>query len=423
MGQTIVEKILSRIVGKKVYAGDFIFAEPDLVVLYNWPGISDSFFSILKNELQLERIPLSDKTVMFIDHMVSPSNIRDSEFVKYMKKNARDFAIKIVEMQGIGHQVAIESGIIRPGMFVVHFDTHIPTVGAIGAFGVPLALDELEALAAGDVWLEVPSSIDFNISGKLPLGVTGRDLIHKIIYDLGPDGGKQAVMEFSGPGLKHLDVDDRVPVGCQCTWAGSLSTIFDVDCCVEDFLKKFNITSFFAVKRDEDAEYLDKYSYNLQELEPLVVRPPSPFNVTPLSEVEGIEINQGYIGSCASGRLKDIEIAARILKGRKVKNGFKLFVVPSTRGVLAESVRKGLLETLINAGAFISSPTCDYCYGRAQVLASGERIVSTGTLNVPGRMGSPQSEIFLTSSAVVAATALTGKLTDPRKFLPVGDAL
>jgi 3-isopropylmalate/(R)-2-methylmalate dehydratase large subunit len=420
LGQSIVEKILSRVVGKRVHTGDFISAEPDLVILYNWPGISDEFFRILREELQIEAIPCSDRVIMFIDHMVSPSNVRDSEFVRDMRRAARDFDIRLIGMEGIGHQVAIESGAVRPGMFVIHFDTHVPTVGAVGAFGLPMALDELEALATGEVWLEVPNSISFDISGELPPGVMGRDLIHKIIYDLGPDGAKHAVMEFSGPGLGSLGVDDRVPIGSQCTWAGGLSAIFEVDHVIEGFLRRHNVTDYTVVRGDEDAEYLERYSYDLGALEPFVIKPPTPFNAVPLSEVEGVEVDQGYIGSCAGGRLEDIRVAARILKGRRVKEGFRLFIVPSTRRVLRECLDEGLIEILIDAGAFISSPTCDYCYGRAQALAGGERMVSTGTLNLPGRGGSPEAEIYLASSAVVAATAITGKLTDPRGFLSPG---
>jgi 3-isopropylmalate/(R)-2-methylmalate dehydratase large subunit len=245
----------------------------------------------------------------------------------------------------------------------------------------------------------------------------GRDLIHRIIYDLGPHGVKGNVMEFAGPGLKHLEIDDRIPVCSQCTWAGALSAIFEVDEIAINFLKSFDVSNYQVMKADPDAEYEETYTYDLDELEPYIVAPPLPYKVVPLSEVEGTEVEQGYIGSCAGGRLKDIEIVARILKGKKIKKGFRLFVVPSTRRVLRESIQRGLLDILVEAGAFISSPTCDFCYGKTQCLAEGESAVSTGTLNVPGRMGSPEAKIYLASSAVVAATALTGKISDPREFL------
>lgn len=417
MGQTIVEKILSRVSRKKVNAGEFIYASPDLIVMYNWPGISDKLFSIIREELKIEKLVATKKIIMFIDHMVSPSSVRDAEFLRKTKKYAIENGIRLIEMQGIGHQVIVEAGIIRPGMFAVHFDTHIPTVGAIGAFGLPLALDLLEALVTGEVWLEVPTTTRFELTGSLPDGVMGRDLIHKIIYDLGPQGVKNGIMEFSGQGLKCLEIDDRIPIGSQCTWAGALSAIFEVDHVTDGFLKKFGIANYPMIKSDSDAEYEEIYSYNLDELEPYIIAPSLPYNAMPLSDAEGSEINQGYIGSCAGGRLKDIEIAARILKGRKIKEGFKLVVVPSTNNVFKESIKKGLLDVLVDAGAYISSPSCDFCYGRAQCLAEGESAVSTGTLNVPGRMGSTKAKIYLASSAVVAATALNGKLSDPREFL------
>jgi 3-isopropylmalate/(R)-2-methylmalate dehydratase large subunit len=417
VGQTIVEKILTRVSRKKVTAGDIIYGRPDLIIMYNWPGISDKLFSIIKDELKIKKLVTTEKIILVIDHMVSPSSVKDAEFLKNTRQYALENGIKLIEMQGIGHQVIIEAGIIRPGMFAVHFDTHVPTVGAVGAFGLPLALDLLEALVTGEVWLEVPHTTCFQLTGRLPDGVMGRDLIHKIIHDLGPQGVKNHMMEFSGPGLKYLEMDDRIPVGSQCTWAGALSAVFEVDHVTDVFLKNCGVSDYPILKSDSDAEYKETYLYDLGKLEPYVIAPPLPYKAIPLSEVEGIEINQGYIGSCAGGRLKDIEIAARILKGRKIKEGFRLFVVPSTKNVFKESMQKGLLNVLVEAGAYISSPSCDFCYGRAQCLAEGEKAVSTGTLNVPGRMGSTKAEIYLASSAVVAATALNGKLSDPREFL------
>jgi 3-isopropylmalate/(R)-2-methylmalate dehydratase large subunit len=413
----MIEKILSRASGRRVSAGETVFAKPDLIVMYNWPGISDKLFAIMKEELNIKELTTAERVVMFIDHLVSPPSTKDAEFLKRTREYAKQYNIRLIEMEGIGHHVIIESGVIKPGMFAVHFDTHIPTVGAIGAFGLPLALDELEALVSGEIWLEVPRTTRFLLYGQLPKGVMGRDLIHKLIHDLGPHGVKGNVMEFSGPGLKHFEIDDRIPICSQCTWTGALSAIFDIDEVVINFLKNSDVSSYQAVKADPDAEYEETYTYDLNTLEPYVVAPPLPYKAVPLSEVEGTEVEQGYIGSCAGGRLKDIEITARILKGKRIKKGFRLFVVPSTRHVLRESIRRGLLDILVEAGAFISSPTCDFCYGRAQCLAEGESVVSTGTLNVPGRMGSPKAKIYLASSAVVAATAFSGKISDPREFL------
>jgi len=178
MGQTIVEKILSRTSRRKVRPGETIFAEPDLIVMYGWPGISDKLFTIVEEELNIKRLATAEKIVMFIDHMVPPSSIKDAEFLKCTRRYAKQYGIQLIEMEGIGHHVIIETGIVKPGMFTVHFDTHIPTIGVIGAFGLPLALDVLEALVSGEIWLEVPHSTRFLLNGKLPRGVMGRDLIH-----------------------------------------------------------------------------------------------------------------------------------------------------------------------------------------------------------------------------------------------------
>ena len=263
----------------------------------------------------------------------------------------------------------------------------------------------------------MPATIRVELEGDFQYGVSGRDLIHKIIKDLGPDGGIGKVLEFVGDGARKMSIDSRMALLCQIMFCGAISGIFPADDKALTYLKNKTGKEFETVVSDPDATYFETIRYDLSLLEPHVVKPSSPGNACALKEVEDLEVQQGYLGSCASGRLEDIEIAARILKGKKIKPGFRLYVVPSSREVMVQAMESGALAALVDAGAFVSSPTCDFCYGKTQSLCAGERAVSTGTLNVPGRMGSIYSEIYQTSAAVVAATALTGKITDPRNYL------
>lgn len=415
---TLTEKIIARTSGKpSVKPGETVWVVPDVFMMYDWPGISDRYAYLLKNRFNIERIPVADRTVIFIDHMCPPIGEHETEFHHGTRRWANEQGIKLFEGLGIGHQVAAELGFATPGAMIAHLDTHVQLLGAFGALTFSLLADLLTALALGRFWIEVPATIRVELEGDFQSGVSGRDLIHKIIKDLGPDGGIGKVLEFVGDGARKMSIDSRMALLCQIMFCGAISGIFPADDKVLTYLKNRTGKEFETVVSDPDATYFETTRYDLSLLEPHVVKPSSPGNACALKEVEDLEVQQGYLGSCASGRLEDIEIAARILKGKKIKPGFRLYVVPSSREVMVQAMESGALAALVDAGAFVSSPTCDFCYGKTQSLCAGERAVSTGTLNVPGRMGSIYSEIYQTSAAVVAATALTGKITDPRNYL------
>jgi len=415
---TLTEKIIARTSGKpSVEPGETVWVVPDLLMMYDWPGITDRYAMLLKDRLKVERIPISDRVVMFIDHMCPPVGEHETEFHHGTRRWAKEQGFKLYEGLGIGHQVAAELGLAAPGSMITHLDTHVQLLGAFGALTVSLLADLLTALALGRFWIEVPATIKVELEGNFQPGVSGRDLIHNIIKDLGPDGGIGKILEFVGEGARNMSIDSRMALLCQIMFCGATSGIFPADEKALTYLKRHTGKDYKPVFSDPDASFIKIIRYNLSSLEPHVVRPPSPGNACALKEIEGLEVQQGYLGSCASGRLEDIETAAKIIKGKKIKPDFRLYVVPSSREVMVQAMESGALATLVESGAFTSSPTCDFCYGRTQSLCAGEKAVSTGTLNVPGRMGSMGAEIYQTSAAVVAATAVTGRITDPRNFL------
>ena len=415
---TLTEKIIARTSGKpQVKAGETVWVKPDLIMMYDWPGISDRYAKLIKDKLKLEKLPVADRYVMFIDHMCPPSGEHETMFHHGTRRWAKEQGFRLYEGLGIGHQVAAELGLATPGQLITHLDTHVQLLGAFGALTVSLLADILTALSLGRFWLEVPATIRVELEGSFRPGVNGRDLIHKIIKDLGPAGGIGMVLEFVGEGARNMSIDSRMALLCQVMFCGAISGVFPADEKALAYLKARTGIDYEPVLSDPDATYAQTIHYDLSTLEPHAVKPPSPGNACVLSEVEGVEVQQGYIGSCASGRLEDLETAARILKGKKIKPGFRLYVVPSSREIMVNAMESGALATLVEAGAFTSSPTCDFCYGKTQSLCVGEKAVSTGTLNVPGRMGSIDAEIYQVSAAVVAATALTGRISDPRDLL------
>ena len=417
-GMTITEKIISRTAEKDfVKPGETYWVKPDLLFLYDWPGITDKYAHLIKNKLGVEKLPLADRTTVFIDHMVPANGEKEALFHKSTIEWAESQGMRLCEGKGIGHQVAGELGLVTPGKMIAHFDLHVQTLGAFGALPLSFMSDVLTLMSLGRIWIDVPSTVRIELLRSFQEGVGGRDLIHKIICEKGADWGINSVLEFVGQGAEEMSIDQRMNMLAQVTFTGAASGIFPIDDKGKKYLKDHGVDSFDEIRTDSDAIYRETVKYDLSLVEPYVVKAGSPGNACKLSDVTGMAINQGYIGSCASGRLDDIQIAAKILKGKKIKSGFKLFVVPSSGEIMAKAIEDGSLGVLAEAGAFISSASCDYCYGRTQSLMSGQRAVSTGTLNVPGRMGSVDAEIYQASAATVAATAVEGLIDDPRKFL------
>lgn len=418
MGYTITEKILARVSGRDaVRAGDEVMAKPDYVIAYDFPGYTDVYFKQMKEDFGIERVSEPERFAIFIDHMVPAASPKEEELHIGTRKWCGENNVPLYERQGIGHQVAAELGYAVPGAFVVHFDGHISQLGTFGTLAMGIRRNLLEALVRERVSIKVPRSVRVNLKGTLGKGVMARDVFHHLVRTMGPSSCRFQVLEIGGPSLSQISTEGLQTITGLAMFTGALTAIVNPD---DDRLayalprarKKIEV-----LRSDEDAEYSAIYEIDLDGLEPLVVIPPTPANSRNLSDFVGLEIHAGYLGSCASGRLEDLRVAARILEGRKVKPGFQLNVVPTSQAIMAEAGREGLLSTLAEAGAFVSSPSCDYCFGRIATMTGGQRAVSTGTLNVKGRMGSPDSEIYLCSAATVAASAVEGALADPRKYL------
>ncbi len=419
MGFTITEKILARAAGKKaVMAGEEILARPDFVHSYDFPGYTDTFFREMREEFGLSSPPAPGRFALFIDHMVPPHSPTEEDLHMVTRRWSAENRVPLFERMGIGHQVAAEVGYAVPGAFLVHFDGHVSQLGAFGMLALGLRRNVLEAYVRERISLQVPATTKVILGGRLPLGVMARDVFHHILGQLGPSFSRFQVLELDGPVVAEMTLGERQTVCGLAMFTGASTAVVNPD---EKSLtqtaalgKRLDVPVMMS---DTDANYSAVHEIDLSFAEPLVAAPPHPANIKPVAEVVGLEVHVGYVGSCVSGRIEDLRIAAKILRGRRVREGFQLNVVPTSRLIMAEAAKEGLLTTLLEAGAFISSPSCDYCFGHIATMTAGQRAISTGTLNVPGRMGSPDSEIYLGSAATVAAAAVAGRIEDPRSYL------
>jgi len=418
MGFTITEKILARAAGlASVNAGDMVMAKPDFVLAYDFPGYTDVIFKQLKQDFGIQKMPEPDRFGIFIDHMVPAATPAEEGLHIGTREWTRVNDVALYERKGIGHQVASEAGYATPGAFVVHFDGHVSQLGSFGALAMGLRRNVLEAFATERVSIQVPQTTRVDLVGQLRPGVMARDVFHHLVRVLGPASCRFQVLEIGGPVVAEMSTDALQTITGLAMFTGALTAIVNPDPTRLAYALPRARKKLEPLSSDADAHYAARHEIDISSLEPVIVIPPSPANTRDLVDYAGLEVRTGYLGSCASGRLEDIRAAAGILKGRKVAPGFALYVVPTSQEIMAAAAREGLIETLVEAGAFVSSPSCDYCYGRIATMAPGQRAVSTGTLNVRGRMGSPDSEIYLCNAAVVAASAITGKVTDPRPYL------
>ncbi len=418
MGRTLAEKVLSRVSGgADVRAGDEVMARPDFVIAYDFPGYTDVIFRQMKEDFGIERVNDPSRYAIFIDHMVPTATPKEEELHIQTRNWCAEQGVPLYERRGIGHQVSAELGYATPGAFAVHFDGHISQLGAYGTLAIGLRRNILEAFVREHVSLKVPHTTRINLTGTLRKGVMARDVFHHIVRVIGPSACRFQVMEVGGPGLDHISLEGRQTICGLAMFTGAVTAVMNPDPTSLAYTDPRNRIATPAVYSDPDAEYAAVHTIDLTDLEPIIVLPPNPANTRNLSDHLGIEVQSGYLGSCASGRLEDLRIAAQILKGRRVKDGFSLHVIPTSQDIMAKAASEGLISTLVEAGAFTSSPSCDYCFGRIATMTAGQKAVSTGTLNVPGRMGSPDSQIFLVNAAAVAAAAIEGKITDPRTYL------
>lgn len=418
-GMTITEKILAKHCGrKKVVPGEFVNVDIDIILAHEVttpPAISEL------EKLGVDRVFDPDRIVVTPDHFVPNKDEKSAELAKRLRDWVKRHKIRNyyeIGRHGICHTILLEQGHVGPGMIVVCGDSHTCTHGVAGAFGWGVGSTELAAaIATGKVWLEVPETIKIVINGKLRKGVYSKDVILYVLSKIGVAGATDKVIEFSGTAIDAMEVEDRVTITNMTVEAGATLGIINPDKKLLDYLRQRTDRKFEAVRSDPDAKYAEVFEFDVSGLEPMVGVPPLPSNGRPVKNVKGVKIDQAVIGSCTNGRIRDLREAARILKGRKVANFVRMIVIPATTEVWKQANREGLLDIFTEAGATVSTPTCGPCLGGYMgVLAAGEVAIASTNRNFVGRMGSPKSLVYIASPATVAASAIKGEITDPRKL-------
>jgi homoaconitate hydratase family protein len=420
MGMTMAEKILARHAGEtKVQAGQFVTAKVD------WLQALDNIFSFYNDVKEIGIKEVWDPTRIVVDcsHQNPPSDIRAAERYAINRKFVEDFGIihwDEVGRSGIGHQTFPEKGFALPGSLIAGVDSHTTTYGAFNAASTAIQGVEACYLAAkGEIWFRVPETIRFEISGELPPMVMGKDLILKIAGDYGTDIGLYKSVEFVGAAVEKMSLSARWTIANMGIEIGAKFAMFEADEKTFEYLRGRTAESFTPVDSDADAAFEKTYQLNANDLEPQVACPHEVGNVKPVSQVKGVAIQQAFLGSCTGGRMEDLVVAAEMIKGKKVFPKVRLIVIPASVEIYKEALQTGVLATLIDAGAFVCGPSCGPCGGAGGhmgILAAGERCISATNRNWKGRMGSPESEVYLASPATVAASAIAGVITDPRDW-------
>lgn len=419
MGMTMTQKILAAHAGlKEVTAGQLIEAELDMVL-----G-NDVTAPVAIKEMEKfnkKGIFHKDKIALVPDHFTPNKDIKSAENCKCVREFAQDYGItnyfEIGEM-GIEHALLPEKGLVVAGEVIIGADSHTCTYGALGAFSTGVGSTDMAAgMATGKAWFKVPSAIKFILTGKPKSWVSGKDIILHIIGTIGVDGALYRSMEFTGDGIKNLSMDDRFTIANMAIEAGAKNGIFPVDDKTIAYIKEHSVKEYHVFEPDEDAVYDETYVIDLSQLKSTVAFPHLPENTRTIDEVGEIAIDQVVIGSCTNGRIDDLRVAAKVLEGRKVKKGMRVIIFPATQDIYLKAMEEGLLATFIKAGAVVSTPTCGPCLGgHMGILAAGERAVATTNRNFVGRMGHVESEIYLASPAVAAASAVTGRICGPEEL-------
>ncbi|MBU0711435.1 3-isopropylmalate dehydratase large subunit [bacterium] len=420
MGSTITEKILAAHCGRdSVKPGELINAEIDVIMCHDvttTPAID------MLAEKGLSKVAYPERVVVMPDHFVPNKDIKSAEMVAKIRRWAKDQDIgKFYELgrHGVCHALLPEQGHVRPGTTIICGDSHTSTHGALGAFSTGVGSTDLAAtLATGELWFKVPETILFRLKGKLGKGVYSKDVILEIIRRIGVDGALYKTMEFTGELIDDLSVEARMTICNMAIEAGGKSGIINPDQKTIDYVKARTNESFELFSSDPDAEYCQVIDIDISDLEPIVAFPHLPSNCKPVSQAGNILVDQAYLGSCTNGRIEDLRVAAEIMKDKKVAKNTRMIVVPATTDIWKQANKEGLLDIFMDAGATVSAPTCGACLGgHMGILAAGERCISSTNRNFVGRMGSPKSEVYLGSPATVAASAIAGKIADPRKYL------
>lgn len=418
MGMTMTQKILAAHAGlESVKAGQLIEAKLDLVLGNDvtTPVAIKEF-----NKIGVDKVFDKDKVAIVPDHFTPNKDIKSAEHCKLVREFAhcKDVTNYFeVGQMGIEHCLLPEKGLVVPGDVVIGADSHTCTYGALGAFSTGVgSTDMAVGMARGVAWFKVPSALKFVLKNKPAKWVSGKDIILHIIGMIGVDGALYKSMEFAGDGLQYLTMDDRFTIANMAIEAGGKNGIFPVDDKTIEYVKEHSNKEWTKFEADEDAEYDAVYEIDLSKLRPTIAFPHLPENTKTVDEAKGLEMDQVVIGSCTNGRISDMRIAAHVLKGKKINPNIRAIILPGTQKVWLQCVEEGLAQIFVEAGCVFSTPTCGPCLGgHMGILAKGERALSTTNRNFIGRMGHPESEVYLASPAVAAASAITGKITDPEE--------
>ena len=418
----IVEKILARASGKSSVApDDVVFADVDKVMMHDvsGPGVLKVFDKLKKQGIAVDKLWDPTKVWVAEDHFVPSADKLSAENIVKLSNFTKNYGIEKHFKYGMGqygicHTLSHEQAMVMPGDVYVGGDSHTNTTGALGAFAVGLGHTDIAyVLLNGNIWFKVPETYYFKLNGKLPDHVMAKDLILKIIGEIGNDGGAYRTMQFGGSGIDDMSVESRLTLCNMTTEAGAKNGIVEPDQKVVDYLSAKGATNLNLVKGDADAEYSKIFEFESSEMEPIIAKPFSPDNTCVVGEAPSVELDKSYIGSCTGAKYEDLEAAAKVLKGRKVK--IRTEILPAAISIYQRAMENGLLKIFLDAGVTVGPPTCGACCGAHMgVLAKDEICISTTNRNFPGRMGHVESQTYLASPMVAAASAVTGKITDPR---------
>jgi 3-isopropylmalate/(R)-2-methylmalate dehydratase large subunit len=418
MGKTISEKILARASGQgEASAGEIVKARVDVAMM---PDLTTILAVNAMKAMGVERVWDPERVVAILDHVAPASTLMAATVHRDIRRWAKEQNLKhLYDVEsGVCHQVLPEKGHVKPGLLVIGADSHTCTHGAFGAFATGVGSTDMGAiLASGKIWLRVPETIKVQVEGELPQLVTPKDVILKTVGLIGADGATYNALEFHGDTISEMSVSGRMTLCNMAIELGGKAGIVEPDDKTYAYLRERTDGVFHPVFADEDASYRMVQDVPVDDLEPQIACPHKVDNVKPISKVAGTKIDQSFIGSCTNGRLEDLKIAASILKGKKIHPDVRLLIVPASQKVYLEALDAGIIRDLVEAGAMFSNPSCGACFGgHIGLLAPGEVGLTTSNRNFRGRQGSPESEVYLSSPAVAAASAVTGVMTDPREL-------
>ncbi|MGI6074834.1 MAG: 3-isopropylmalate dehydratase large subunit [Pyramidobacter sp.] len=412
------EKILASHAGRSaVSAGEIVNCTVDVA------GINDLYLQTLRSfdEIGGEDVHSPQKVVMFLDHYAPASSIQQADNQKQFRRFCDEQHIEALMdvNQGVCHQICVDRGFSRPGRLMVITDSHTTMHGALGAFGTGVGATDMAAiLISGKLWFRVPEVIKIFLDGRLPRGVFAKDAVLHVIGELKADYGVYKVVEFCGEAVETMTLSERLTLCNMTTEMGAKTSWIEPDEVTFSHMRSLGITDYQVFHTDPDYVYSAEHHFDVSRLEPQIAEPNSVDNVHPLSHCAGVKIQQAFLGTCTGGRYEDLEVAAQVVKGRKVPRGTRFVVVPASRKVLLQAMRSGVMETLVEAGATFVTPGCAACLGTHEgMLAAGENCISASSRNFPGRMGSSEAHIYLGSPAAVAAAAVAGEIVDPAEFL------